>query len=182
MRAAAVLPGASSRRAAAESTWPPNTRTWQSAATLQGVRSRTTSRRLPRARARRACCELSAVDVHAGMTTDEFNQIVRDWMASARHPDDSGRPYDQMHLPADGRGPPLPAQPADSRRSSCRAAASSSCAAGWSRRYGIPNEQVVGSRGQTEVRRPGRDAGPAQSARNRISSTMDRGSPSASLR
>jgi hypothetical protein len=29
---------------------------------------------------------------HAGNTTDEFAQIVRDWMKSARHPQ-SGRPY-----------------------------------------------------------------------------------------
>lgn len=32
---------------------------------------------------------------HAGMTTTEFEQIVRDWIATARHPE-SGRPYTEM--------------------------------------------------------------------------------------
>jgi hypothetical protein len=32
---------------------------------------------------------------HAGMTTEEFEQIVRDWLDSARHPE-SGKPYTEM--------------------------------------------------------------------------------------
>ncbi|MFG0273992.1 MAG: HAD family hydrolase [Phycisphaerales bacterium] len=32
---------------------------------------------------------------HAGMTTDEFAQVVRDWLAAARHPT-TGRPYTEM--------------------------------------------------------------------------------------
>ena len=32
---------------------------------------------------------------HAGTTTDEFSQIVEDWLASARHPD-TGRAYTDM--------------------------------------------------------------------------------------
>jgi phosphoserine phosphatase len=32
---------------------------------------------------------------HAGMTTDEFERIVRDWLATAKHPK-SGRPYNEM--------------------------------------------------------------------------------------
>jgi phosphoglycolate phosphatase-like HAD superfamily hydrolase len=32
---------------------------------------------------------------HAGMTTDEFEATVRDWLATARHPD-TGRPYTEM--------------------------------------------------------------------------------------
>lgn len=32
---------------------------------------------------------------HAGMTTDEFEQTVRDWLATARHPK-TGRPYTSM--------------------------------------------------------------------------------------
>lgn len=32
---------------------------------------------------------------HAGMTTDEFEQIVREWIATARHPT-TGRPYTEM--------------------------------------------------------------------------------------
>ena len=32
---------------------------------------------------------------HAGMTTDEFEKIVRDWLATAKHPK-TGRPYNGM--------------------------------------------------------------------------------------
>lgn len=32
---------------------------------------------------------------HAGMSTEEFNAIVKDWLATARHPT-SGRPYTEM--------------------------------------------------------------------------------------
>jgi hypothetical protein len=32
---------------------------------------------------------------HAGMTTEDFEQIVRDWFATARHPT-TGRPYTEM--------------------------------------------------------------------------------------
>jgi phosphoserine phosphatase len=32
---------------------------------------------------------------HAGMTTDEFDRIVKDWVATARHPK-TGRPYTEM--------------------------------------------------------------------------------------
>lgn len=35
------------------------------------------------------------METHAGMTTDEFNSIVADWLATARHPQ-TGKPYDQM--------------------------------------------------------------------------------------
>lgn len=35
------------------------------------------------------------METHAGMTTDEFNSIVTDWFATARHPK-TGKPYDQM--------------------------------------------------------------------------------------
>ena len=32
---------------------------------------------------------------HAGMTTDEFEQIVKDWIATAKHPV-TKRPYTEM--------------------------------------------------------------------------------------
>lgn len=32
---------------------------------------------------------------HAGMTTDEFQKTVADWLATARHPK-TGRPYTEM--------------------------------------------------------------------------------------
>ena len=36
-----------------------------------------------------------AMATHAGMTTDEFDTIVRDWIATAKHPK-TGRPYTKM--------------------------------------------------------------------------------------
>jgi phosphoserine phosphatase len=36
-----------------------------------------------------------AMATHAGMTTDEFEKIVRDWIATARHPQ-TGKPYTAM--------------------------------------------------------------------------------------
>jgi phosphoglycolate phosphatase-like HAD superfamily hydrolase len=42
----------------------------------------------------RALLEL-AMATHAGMTTDEFGEIVTDWLATAKHPK-SGRPYTEM--------------------------------------------------------------------------------------
>ncbi|MBW9115184.1 haloacid dehalogenase-like hydrolase [Rhizobium cauense] len=35
------------------------------------------------------------METHAGMTTDDFNRIVTDWFASARHPK-TGKPYNEM--------------------------------------------------------------------------------------
>lgn len=32
---------------------------------------------------------------HAGMTTDEFNQVVKDWLGTAKHPK-TGKPYNEM--------------------------------------------------------------------------------------
>ena len=32
---------------------------------------------------------------HSGMTTDEFNQVVNDWLATAKHPK-TGKPYNEM--------------------------------------------------------------------------------------
>ena len=36
-----------------------------------------------------------AMATHAGLTTDEFNEAVRDWLSSARHPK-TGRPFTEM--------------------------------------------------------------------------------------
>ena len=36
-----------------------------------------------------------AMATHAGITTEEFSQSVRDWLATARHPK-TGRPYNEM--------------------------------------------------------------------------------------
>jgi len=84
---------------------------------------------------------------HAGMTTDEFDQRVRDWMAVARHPR-FDRPYDQLtyepqlqllnYLRDNGfRTYIVSGGGADFMRTFSQ------------RVYGIPPEQVVGSTGTT---------------------------------
>jgi phosphoserine phosphatase len=85
---------------------------------------------------------------HAGMTTDDFDQRVRDWMAVARHPR-FDRPYDQLtyepqlqllnYLRANGfRTYIVSGGGADFMRTFSQ------------RVYGIPPEQVVGSTGTTK--------------------------------
>lgn len=84
---------------------------------------------------------------HTGMTTDEFNQRVTDWMATAHHPR-FGKPYDQLTY-----------QPQQQllnylRDNGFRTFIVSGGGADFmrvfSRRvYGIPPEQVVGSTGTT---------------------------------
>ncbi|OCB10795.1 haloacid dehalogenase [Mycolicibacterium porcinum] len=84
---------------------------------------------------------------HTGMTTDEFNQRVTDWMATARHPR-FDRPYDQLTY-----------QPQQQllnylRDNGFRTYIVSGGGADFmrvfsQRVYGIPPEQVVGSTGTT---------------------------------
>ena len=80
---------------------------------------------------------------HAGMTTDEFDGIVRDWAASARHPK-TGRLYTEMVYQ------PMLELLAYLRASGFKTFIVSGGEIGfmrpWSERvYGIPPEQVVGS-------------------------------------
>ncbi|MGY1993329.1 HAD family hydrolase [Mycolicibacterium fortuitum] len=84
---------------------------------------------------------------HTGMTTDEFNQRVTDWMATAHHPR-FGKPYDQLTY-----------QPQQQllnylRDNGFRTFIVSGGGADFmrvfsQRVYGIPPEQVVGSTGTT---------------------------------
>ena len=69
---------------------------------------------------------------HAGTTTGEFEKIVRDWLATAKHPK-TGRRYHRDDLPADGRAAALTCARTASRLSLSPAAASSSCGRGWRR-------------------------------------------------
>ena len=85
---------------------------------------------------------------HAGMTTDEFDQQVRDWMAVARHPR-FDRPYDQLTY--------APQQQLLNylRDNGFRTFIVSGGGADFMRTfservYGIPPEQVVGSTGTTK--------------------------------
>jgi len=85
---------------------------------------------------------------HAGMTTDEFEKIVADWIAVARHPT-TGRPYTQMVY-----------QPMLELLSYLRANGFKTFIVSgggiefmrpWTQRvYGIPPEQVVGSSIKTQ--------------------------------
>jgi hypothetical protein len=99
------------------------------------------------ARGERALLAIVAA-THTGMTTDEFEQIVSDWIATARHPK-TGRPYTEMvyqpmlevltYLRGNGfKTYIVSGGGADFMRP-------------WSEKtYGVPPEQVVGSSGKTK--------------------------------
>ena len=85
---------------------------------------------------------------HAGMTTDEFEQIVEDWLATAKHPK-TGRPYTEMvyqpmlellaYLRANGF------------KTYIVSGGGIEFMRPWAERvYGIPPEQVVGSSVKTK--------------------------------
>ncbi|MFN0010091.1 MAG: HAD family hydrolase [Phycisphaerales bacterium] len=89
---------------------------------------------------------------HAGMTTDEFEQVVKDWIATAKHPT-TGRPYTEMVYQ------PMLELLAYLRASGFKTFIVSGGGIDFMRPwaeavYGIPPEQVVGSSGKTtfEVR------------------------------
>jgi hypothetical protein len=92
-----------------------------------------------------AFAKLVAV-THAGMTTEEFEATVRQWIATARHPK-TGRPYVQMTYQ------PMLELLAFLRANGFKTYIVSGGGAEfmrpWAERvYGIPPEQVVGSRGK----------------------------------
>src|SRR5690606_2303816 len=85
---------------------------------------------------------------HAGMTTDEFNDVVRDWIASAKHPQ-SGRLYSEMAYQ------PMLELLAYLRASGFKTFIVSGGGIEFMRvfaeqLYGVPPEQVVGSSGKLE--------------------------------
>ena len=115
--------------------------------------------------ARRAWCELIAA-THAGMTTEEFERIVRDWIATARHPKFK-RPYTEMvyqpmlellaYLRANGF------------KTFIVSGGGVEFMRPWTEKvYGIPPEQVVGSSGKLEVRAARRQARADASCRGRL--------------
>ena len=87
---------------------------------------------------------------HAGMSTDEFNRIVGDWIATARHPQ-SGKAYPQMIY-----------QPmlelleyvrSKGFKTYIVSGGGQEFMRAWSEHvYGIPPEQVIGSNGELEYR------------------------------
>lgn len=85
---------------------------------------------------------------HSGMTTDEFNRIVRDWFAAARHPK-TQRPYPDMAYQ------PMLELLAYLRSNGFRTFIVTGGGVEFVRAmaedtYGIPPEQVVGSTGKTK--------------------------------
>ena len=93
---------------------------------------------------------------HAGMTTDDFDQRVEDWLKTARHPR-FDRPYDQLTYQ------PMQEVLAYLRANGFKTFIVSGGGADfmrvWSERvYGIPPEQVVGSTGRVTYEL--RDTGP----------------------
>ena len=80
---------------------------------------------------------------HAGMTSDDFAVLVRDWIATARHPRFE-RPYTRVRLPAHARTARLP--PGERIQDVHRLGRRRRVHAAWAEPvYGIPPEQVVGS-------------------------------------
>ena len=83
---------------------------------------------------------------HAGMTTDEFQKIVKDWLSTAKHPK-TGRPYTQMVYQ------PMIELLAYLRANGFKTFIVSGGGIEFMRAfaeqtYGIPPEQVIGSSGQ----------------------------------
>ena len=117
---------------------------------------------------------------HAGMTTDEFEKIVKDWLATAKHPT-TGRPYTEMVYQ------PMLELLAYLRANGFKTFIVSGGGVEFMRAfaekvYGIPPEQVIGSSRQDEVRDARRQAGAAASCRRSTSSTTRPASRSASTR
>jgi phosphoglycolate phosphatase-like HAD superfamily hydrolase len=85
---------------------------------------------------------------HAGMTSEEFEQIVKDWLASARHPT-TGRPYTEMAYQ------PMLELLAYLRANEFKTFIVSGGGVEFMRAfaekvYGIPPEQVIGSSGKQQ--------------------------------
>jgi phosphoglycolate phosphatase-like HAD superfamily hydrolase len=89
------------------------------------------------------------METHAGLTTDEFDKAVGDWIATARHPR-TGRPYTEMVYQ------PMLELLTLLRANGFKTFIVSGGGADFmrvfsERVYGIPPEQVIGSRGKLKV-------------------------------
>jgi len=107
---------------------------------------------------------------HAGMTVDEFEQIVKDWIATARHPK-TGRPYTEMVYA------PMVELLAYLRENGFKTYIVSGGGVEfmrpWTEKvYGVPPEQVIGSSGK--VKYEYRDGKPALLKLPEISSIDDK--------
>ena len=109
---------------------------------------------------------------HSGMTTEEFEQIVRDWIATAKHPV-TGKLYTEMVYQ------PMLELLAYLRANGFKTFIVSGGGIEFMRVfaeqvYGIPPEQVVGSSGKLEFRDARRQAGADEAARHRFHRRQDR--------
>jgi phosphoserine phosphatase len=89
------------------------------------------------------------VETHAGLTTEEFERVVKDWLATARHPK-SRRPYTEMVYQ------PMLELLAYLRANGFKTFIVSGGGIEFMRgfaekTYGIPPEQVIGSSGKLEL-------------------------------
>jgi len=99
------------------------------------------------AQGEKAVIEILAA-THAGMTTDEFDKIVKDWLATAKHPN-TGRPYTEMAYQ------PMVELLAYLRANDFKTFIVSGGGVEFMRAfaekvYGIPPEQVIGSTGKQQ--------------------------------
>ena len=101
--------------------------------------------RWPAARGR---CSRSSLATHAGMTTDEFDTIVKEWLATAKHPTIQAAVH-RVRLSADARAAGVPARQRLQDVHRVRRRHRVHARRGPRRVYGIPPEQVIGSSGKT---------------------------------
>jgi phosphoserine phosphatase len=99
---------------------------------------------------------------HAGITTEEFEQTVKEWLATAKHPK-TGRHYDEMIYQ------PMVELLAYLRANGFKTFIVSGGGIEFMRpwvekAYGIPPEQVVGSSVETKFEMPRRQTGPRSAA------------------
>ena len=99
---------------------------------------------------------------HAGMTTEEFETIVRDWLAVARHPKTGRRFTEMVYQPMLEL---LAYLRANGFKTFIVSGGGIEFMRPWAEQvYGIPPEQVVGSSIKTQVRDARRQAGPGAAA------------------
>ena len=112
---------------------------------------------------------------HAGMTTEEFEKIVQDWIATAKHPETERLYTEMVYQPMLEL---LAYLRANGFKTFIVSGGGIEFMRPWTEKvYGIPPEQVVGSSGKTQVRAARRQARARASCRRSTSSTTRTGKP-----
>ena len=103
---------------------------------------------------------------HFGMTTDQFDRIVREWLLTTRHPQTKRLFTEMVYQPMLEL---LALLRANSFKTFIVSGGGIEFMRGFAEMtYGIPPEQVISSSGKTGVRDAGRHPGAGQAARNRL--------------